>query len=172
MHSMTGHPSGWPPGELLSQCQCVRQRRSGPGGQHRNKVETAVVLSHLPTGIRGEASERRSQDENRRRALFRLRLNLALGLRCPRDLEAAEPSALWRRRCVGGRLAVAATHDDLPALLAEALDVLEACDADLPRAAGWLGCTASQLIRFLKTVPRAFAEVNARRRAAGRRPLR
>ena len=66
---------------LLKNCQIEQVRRSGPGGQHRNKVETGVVIKHIPTNITGEASERRQQGRNRSMALFRLRVNLALGYR-------------------------------------------------------------------------------------------
>ncbi|GJR66281.1 BEACH domain-containing protein C2 [Tanacetum coccineum] len=37
--------------KLLSQCEMDTYKSSGPGGQHRNKRETAVRLKHLPTGI-------------------------------------------------------------------------------------------------------------------------
>lgn len=37
--------------QLLSQCDMSTFKSSGPGGQHRNKRETAVRLKHLPTGI-------------------------------------------------------------------------------------------------------------------------
>jgi len=47
-------------------------RSSGPGGQRKNKVETAVRLKHLPSGLTVIATEHRSQAENRKLALERL----------------------------------------------------------------------------------------------------
>lgn len=47
-------------------------RSSGPGGQHVNKTESAVRVTHLPTGLAVTAREERSQAANRRLALARL----------------------------------------------------------------------------------------------------
>jgi hypothetical protein len=198
------HPAALPIERLLADCRVERLRRSGPGGQHRNKVETAVRLLHVPTGVTGEASERRSQEENRRMAVARLRVNLALecrggaagassagatsagatsaGATSARALSAGAlsageselpgPSVLWRRRCHGGRIAVSVAHDDFPALLAEALDAIAACDDDPAAAASRLTVTPSQLVKLLKREPRALATVNTARTARGLRPLR
>jgi peptide chain release factor len=47
-------------------------RASGPGGQHVNRTESAVRVTHLPTGVQCTAMEERSQHRNRKLALSRL----------------------------------------------------------------------------------------------------
>ncbi|MCC6579537.1 MAG: peptide chain release factor-like protein [Phycisphaeraceae bacterium] len=163
------HPASLDDPALLAQCQTIRGRASGPGGQHRNKVETAIRLRHKPTGIEGAASERREAARNLAVALFRLRVNLSLHVR----MDAPRlPSALWESRSKGGRIAINPAHPDFPAMLAEALDHLEACGNDPVRAASRLGCTTSQLIKLLKDEPRALARVNAQRMTRHEHPLK
>lgn len=165
------HPASIESEQLLKQCEVRRQKRSGPGGQHRNKVETAIVLRHEPTGIQAEASERRSQAENQKTALFRLRIHLALEVRLPWPADRA-PSELWQARCAHGRIAVSDSHADFPAVLAEALDAAAACEFDLKQAGERLGCTTSQLVKLFKQEPRALPFVNRERQTRDLRPLR
>ncbi len=162
------HPAALSLEALAAECEVRFTRRSGPGGQNRNKVETAVVLRHRPTGLGAAAAERRTQGENLKAAYFRLRLNLALQVRRP----VAPPSALWRSRCRGGRIVVSPEHDDFPALLAEALGVLEISEQDMKAAAAVLDCTPSQLTKLLKDEPRAMIQVNLARAGVGLGKLR
>lgn len=80
--------------------ECVEQFfiASGPGGQHRNKTETGVRLTHLPTNLTVTATERRSQLQNRGVALERLRaLFLKLSF-VPEKRIATRPSRGSKRR--------------------------------------------------------------------------
>jgi protein subunit release factor A len=49
---------------------------SGPGGQHRNKRETGIRITHIPTGLVVMATEERHQSINLERAMERLRVKL------------------------------------------------------------------------------------------------
>lgn len=159
------HPAAIPPADLLKQTAETRTKRSGPGGQHRNKTETAVVLLHEPTGISAEASERRSQSENRSVALGRLRMKLALEHRSP--AADAGPSPLWQSRTRSRRLVVSPDHVAFPALVAEALDRLQASHFEIGPAAERLGVSTSQLVRLFKKSPAAWVALNRYRAAAG-----
>lgn len=59
--------------ELLGQCDVDTFRSSGPGGQHVNRRESGVRLTHRPSGIVVVCREERSQHRNKATALKRLR---------------------------------------------------------------------------------------------------
>lgn len=157
------HPCTLDEDELLAQCTLARGRSSGPGGQHRNKVQTQVTLTHKPTDISARAGERRSGAENKRVALRRLRLNLAIEYRCP-ITDGDTRSDLWKSRVKDGRIVVSESHRDLPTMLAEALDMLSACEFDHKEASARLKCTPSQFVKLLKKHQPALIRTNAERK--------
>lgn len=50
----------------------IYTRGSGPGGQHKNKVETCVVITHVPTGLQERCQDTRSKLQNTEIAKERL----------------------------------------------------------------------------------------------------
>lgn len=63
--------------DLLRECEVATFRSGGPGGQHVNKVETGVRLTHLPSGVVVSCREERSQHRNKSNCLRRLREKIA-----------------------------------------------------------------------------------------------
>lgn len=165
------HPAALSDDALLLRCDVMRSRGSGPGGRHRNSTESRVVLRDRATGAEATAGERRSQHDNLRVALHRLRCELATSVRTPRAA-GAPPSALWLSRLRGGRVECNPAHRDFPALLAEALDLVAASAWDHRAAAETLRVSPTQLVRFAALHKPALAELNRRRAAIGLASLR
>ncbi len=84
--------------QLLSNTRVDFFKSSGPGGQRKNKVETAVRLVHQPTGITVIARERRSRARNLQLAIERLALRLEAAARRPSCRIPTAPPAGARQR--------------------------------------------------------------------------
>ena len=69
--------------ELFASCTMESFQASGPGGQKRNRKYSAVRIIHTPTTLSVISSETRSQSNNRRIALKKLRIKLAVEIRGP-----------------------------------------------------------------------------------------
>ena len=103
---------------LERDCDLTDFIASGPGGQHRNKVETGVRLVHRATGIIVTATERRSQRANREAAYERMaeRLEALQYVAPPRTptkpSRASQERRLEDKRRLGARKRDRATPND------------------------------------------------------------
>lgn len=156
---------------LIAQCEVDRYRASGPGGQHRNKTESAVRLRHKLTGVSAIGEDSRSQAENKLHAVRRLRAALALEIR--------EPAA-----GVSPRLAAFVAAGTAPlgaktrltgqywAAIGELLDLVVTNQLEIGTTAQQLGITTGALSKLLLHDEQVGRALNDLRRAKGMRPLR
>jgi hypothetical protein len=157
--------------ELLGACRVDVFRGSGPGGQKRNKTETAIRVRH-ESGISGQSDKTRSQHQNRALALRQLRKNVALELREPVALEAYQaPAALeaWLRpkaELIGPK------HARYFEAVAELLDLLWAVNGAIGEAAKAIGASSSALTKLVFSDAQLAQRVNALRKKHDLRPLR
>jgi len=160
---------------LIAQCEVDRYRASGPGGQHRNKTESAVRLRHRATGVSAIGEDSRSQLENKMHAVRRLRAAIALEVREPVALEGFVPSPRLAAFAAAGTAPLGARTrqtGEYWAAYAELLDLLVAGDLEIAATARRLGLSTGALSKLLLHDEHVGRAVNDLRRARGMRPLR
>ncbi len=160
---------------LLAACDFQTFKASGPGGQHRNKTSSGVRLVHAASGVTAEATERRSQHENRRMALRRLRQAIALEVRCPPPSPGAGPPEIVRS-CLhaagkggkaGRRLEVGRKDRRFWPVAAVALDLLDHHAGRLAASADDLGISTSNLAALFRSDRHLRAAATAVRKRHG-----
>ncbi|KAA5547320.1 peptide chain release factor-like protein [Roseiconus nitratireducens] len=170
------HPTLLSLTQLLDRCDLRTQRRSGPGGQHRNKTSSGAFLTDRETGLVGEATERRSQAQNRDVALQRLRYLLAIEIRTPSPLveDGGAVDSLeseFRQRYTGHPFRLNESNPDKAALLALLLNDLWVAGGQPSLVAPAWSVSTSKLTNLLRSHPPALGRVNQFRVHHDRLPL-
>jgi hypothetical protein len=156
---------------LLADCEVHTYRASGPGGQKRNKTSSAVRLHHRPTGLIAKAEEDRSQHVNRRRALRRLRMTIAielLGPLAPDDV----PSRRFKAAMTNGKLKLRIKDPAALPVIHEIFTVFDDHGASPAKTAKTLGVSTSNLLRILELDDHLWRRANEIRTAHGSAPLK
>ena len=145
---------------LLRLCRQETYRASGPGGQHRNKTDSAVRLTAPIGGVVALCADHRSQHRNRAEALRRLRLAIAMEMRLPVVPESRLEgwSGSWKLGRKDRRYA---------GFIAHIFDVMAHYQWAVGLSANALGISTGKLVRTLARDPQAWNAANQARSALG-----
>lgn len=163
--------------DLFSQCTMDTFRASGPGGQHRNKTESAVRLTHLPTGLVSQASDDRSQHKNRAYALDRLRTLIAAKVRRPVELDGYKPPPELSRILPAGKgqksvgQKIGPNHPDFCKGVQCLLDLLLTTEGSVSASAAVLGISTGALSKVITSDKSVLLPANELRASKGLKPL-
>ena len=145
--------------DLLAFCRLDFFKATGNGGQKRNKTSSAVRITHLPTILQVTDCSGRDQHRNRKCALAKLRLLLALNCR--------QPFVELSVRCD-----CSDNNSDFPLAAAHILDALEDCGFLISEAAIKIGKSTSGLVKILAASPDLWQLVNRERCRRGLETLK
>ncbi len=144
--------------QIMLCCRFEPFKGSGRGGQKRNKTSSAVRLTHLPTAIAVTDCSGRSQHHNRHAAIKKLRLQLALELRC-------EPK-------IPERLDTSLNSFDYPLFLARIIDIFHTLNYELKPTADFIGISSAKLVKTIARDPQLWQYINQCRQANELPPLK
>lgn len=150
-------PYALPDAALLAQCRIDTFRAGGPGGQHTNKTESAVRLTHLASGTVVQSQNERDRMRNQVDALHRLRLRLAATQR-----GVAEVAWLEKHR-KGRQLKLGVNAQDFHLVVAVVLDALDRHTGVLSATAEELSISSSQIAKLLTADKEVHAAANVLR---------
>lgn len=151
--------------DLLRQCRVDTFRSHGPGGQHANRTESAVRITHLDSAVVSQCQDHRERARNQADAVRRLRLRLALHVR-----GMASPTWLEPHRR-GRQLALGPSSASYPRVVALVLDALQTASGSLAAAGATLGISASQIAKLLGADKEVLQAANKMRALSGLGPI-
>jgi hypothetical protein len=151
---------------LLAQCAVEKFRAQGPGGQHVNRTDSAVRITHRESGLAAQCQDHREQQRNLAEAARRLRIRLACLLR-------GQSQLVWLEKFQhGSRLSLSGSSADYALAAAVCLDALAQKAGSMSDAAKQTGLSTSQLAKALTLDQDVRRAADALRAEHGLSPIR
>jgi RF-1 domain len=154
MNSNTAKRNEWLKSDddkMICNCRFEPFKASGTGGQKRNKTSSAVRLTHLPTAIVVTDCSGRSQHKNRHSAIKKLRMQLALELRC--------------KPVVPEQLDISLKNPAYAVFVAQIIDIFYSFDYELKKTAEFICISSSKLVKIIQRDPQLWQYINQCRQA-------
>ena len=149
--------------QLLAACTQKGFQGSGPGGQHRNKTNTGVLLNLREYNLEIKSCEARSAKENKVHALHRMQMAIALNVReTPPETESPFP---------GSNGHIQPSNALFPLFIAHVFDIMAQKNGDTKEAAAAFNLTPSALVKILRQDKACAAKLQGNRVENGKSKL-